>query len=656
MKRDDSILISLSILSWGFLTDNLMGGVVMSMIIIGLSFISLRWKIFDNQFHTITDLTSLAFVLSSLYIFYAHGEQAIYRILETAPYCGYLLILLQQANFRSDVPMSSFQYKLRKNSKSQIRVNITPHYFLCCLFAMSTSNNRFLCLIFTLLLFGGYLLTIRVRSYKGTIFSVLATIGLVLSFLLIQSFLPVYNAISDKISQHVSPEPWWRSNPNRFITSIGQIHMRKLSDDIRIRIKDGKNHIKNAPIYLTQSVFDKYNLTAVWEINNQTFGQVDKTLESDEWIVNTEFPMTPIKEKEFEIIMRNERDLLIMPVPSNIAAIKSKNIVELSSNKYMNLRGEAQSGHVNYTAITGPANLGSPLPSDLLVPKPYTKLFKELLVDTGINDLSSDNKKVELLKKFLHRKYAYNYPSDAVQTKQNTLATFLKYSKKGHCEHFATAATLMLRQAGIPSKYVVGYVVNEWSELESALIARDRHAHAWTVAYLNDTWVTLDFTPPIWEKEEARLTEYARQIRDFLSFIFYRLDTLESNDFKSIKPELIIIITLLVAILIFRLLRSPQIIRKQDTINSELIQDRHVVQMMNLIDKLEKVGLGRTRNETVAMMLDKSHVIGIPKKVISNLIKSYYQLRFSEDRAAVNRFSFQVALMLFSRELRKKSA
>ena len=627
----------------------------MSVIIIGLSSISLRWEILDKQFHTITDITSLVFVLSSLYIFYTHGEQAIYQILEVSPYCGYLLILLQQANFRPHVPLSAFQYKLRKNSNSQVRVNITPHYFLCCLFAMSTSNDKLLCLSLTLLLFCGYLMTIRARSYGRSIFYMVVTIGLISSILLIQSFLPVYNTILDNISKHVSPEPWWHSNPNRFMTAIGRIHIRKLSDDIRLRVRSDRSLVEAVPIYLTQSVFDKYDLTGVWETNSQTFEQVDKTVGSDEWRVNAEFQTNPIKRNEFEIIMRNERDLFFMPAPLNITTIKSQDIVDLSSNKYNNLRGEAQPGHVNYTVITGSTNLGAPLPSDVLVPTPYKKMFEELLIATGMNEQSSDHKKIELLKKLLLREYAYSYPSENMQAKRNTLATFLKYSKKGHCEHFASAATLILRQAGISAKYVVGYVVTEWSELESGFIARDRHAHAWTVAYLNDTWVTLDFTPPLWEKEEARLTERARQFRDFLSYTFYLLDTLESDDFKSIRPLLIILVPILVAILVSRLLRSPQIVRIQNTIAEDLILNRHIVQIRNLMDRLENIGLDRSRDQTVAMILDKSHVIGIPDKVISDLVVSYYRLRFSKDRSTLNRISFQLALLSFNKELSRKS-
>lgn len=38
---------------------------------------------------------------------------------------------------------------------------------------------------------------------------------------------------------------------------------------------------------------------------------------------------------------------------------------------------------------------------------------------------------------------------------------FLSNDKRGHCEYFATALTLALRELGIPSRYSTGYMVDE---------------------------------------------------------------------------------------------------------------------------------------------------------------------------------------------------
>jgi transglutaminase-like putative cysteine protease len=48
-------------------------------------------------------------------------------------------------------------------------------------------------------------------------------------------------------------------------------------------------------------------------------------------------------------------------------------------------------------------------------------------------------------------------------TNETPLARFLLRTRSGHCEYFATATVLLLRQLGIPARYAVGYAVHEAS-------------------------------------------------------------------------------------------------------------------------------------------------------------------------------------------------
>jgi len=52
-------------------------------------------------------------------------------------------------------------------------------------------------------------------------------------------------------------------------------------------------------------------------------------------------------------------------------------------------------------------------------------------------------------------------------------------SAAGHCELFATAATLLLRKADIPTRYAVGYNHPGGKPKERRAVVRERHAHAW---------------------------------------------------------------------------------------------------------------------------------------------------------------------------------
>lgn len=90
--------------------------------------------------------------------------------------------------------------------------------------------------------------------------------------------------------------------------------------------------------------------------------------------------------------------------------------------------------------------------------------------------------------------YGYDYPFKSSET---ALEEFLLKRPPAHCEFFATAAALMLRSQGVPTRYINGFVVQERSFDNKYYVIRLKHAHAWVEAYLPDQgWTTLDPTPP----------------------------------------------------------------------------------------------------------------------------------------------------------------
>ena len=62
---------------------------------------------------------------------------------------------------------------------------------------------------------------------------------------------------------------------------------------------------------------------------------------------------------------------------------------------------------------------------------------------------------------------------------------FLSVDERGHCQYFASALVMMLRALEIPSRLVVGYKTDEFSELGQTYLARQYHAHAWVEALID---------------------------------------------------------------------------------------------------------------------------------------------------------------------------
>ena len=72
---------------------------------------------------------------------------------------------------------------------------------------------------------------------------------------------------------------------------------------------------------------------------------------------------------------------------------------------------------------------------------------------------------------------------------------FLEESDSGYCVHFATAATVLLRAAGVEARYVEGYMFTARNG-EEVTVTADQ-AHAWAEYYepLLGTWIVLEATP-----------------------------------------------------------------------------------------------------------------------------------------------------------------
>ena len=73
------------------------------------------------------------------------------------------------------------------------------------------------------------------------------------------------------------------------------------------------------------------------------------------------------------------------------------------------------------------------------------------------------------------------------------LEDFLFRSKRGYCEHYASATGILLRMMGIPTRLIVGFHGGLWNPLGEYYILRNQDAHAW-VEYWKDEggWQRID--------------------------------------------------------------------------------------------------------------------------------------------------------------------
>lgn len=78
---------------------------------------------------------------------------------------------------------------------------------------------------------------------------------------------------------------------------------------------------------------------------------------------------------------------------------------------------------------------------------------------------------------------------------QDAVAEFVFDKRRGYCEYFASAAALLLRLEGVPTRYVTGFAVGAGSFEAGHYVVRMSDAHAWIEAYVDGGWREVDPTP-----------------------------------------------------------------------------------------------------------------------------------------------------------------
>lgn len=132
------------------------------------------------------------------------------------------------------------------------------------------------------------------------------------------------------------------------------------------------------------------------------------------------------------------------------------------------------------------------LARDLAIPQGLDPGVGKLAHRIGGN-LFTPQDKILAVVGYLQGHYSYSLtihpgPGDPV-------SNFLLHKKAAYCEYFASAAVILLRYLGVPSRYVVGYYAHE-SDGPDRTVVRQWDSHAWAEAWVDGVgWVTVDATP-----------------------------------------------------------------------------------------------------------------------------------------------------------------
>jgi protein-glutamine gamma-glutamyltransferase len=119
----------------------------------------------------------------------------------------------------------------------------------------------------------------------------------------------------------------------------------------------------------------------------------------------------------------------------------------------------------------------------------------------------------------------FAYSLDPVPPTPRPVEAFLTERRRGHCQAFATAMALLLRELGVPTRFVTGFVGGEIGPFGQYVLVRGENVHAWVEAWCGAKgWITFDPTPASGVPDMTRvsLLQRFRQVADGVEFFFDR--------------------------------------------------------------------------------------------------------------------------------------
>ena len=133
---------------------------------------------------------------------------------------------------------------------------------------------------------------------------------------------------------------------------------------------------------------------------------------------------------------------------------------------------------------------------------------KELLDTILTGEERSTSEVAEKIRQYVQDSAEYSLTPDKMPADEEDFALwFLESADSGYCIHFATAATVLLRAAGIEARYVTGYALKTVPGKTVNVPASQ--AHAWAEYYepALGIWMVLEPTPPDFILDAPELSE-----------------------------------------------------------------------------------------------------------------------------------------------------
>lgn len=602
---------ALTILFWAFQTELWWFALPMALIFEARFYLNRRWALTKQDFYRIADLTSIGLVGMVAFLFM--NRQEYHFITTLLSWIPILLFPLMAVLAYSTTPRMSLDvlfYSLRRQREPVQQSWDMDYVFLgACLLAagLNRDGNYYFAIVAAIT----FLLLFNLRSTRFSKPVVILSMCLIFlsAFAVHTGIRTAHMGLKKQTELWISNWISQRTDPFKTRTALGKVGRLKLSDAIAFRIRPDSGQ-PDFPATIMEAVYNTSSGTN-WETFDTRFGTVphadDFTWEflDEETSISPRVPIAMYPQSRIYLEFDRERSLI--PTPMEVVEIDELAATEVAISEYGSVQGTGLIPAPHYNLrYDNRITLGSaPGPMDLEIPDEHRITLHQITLNKVALDKLSPDEVIPFVQSYFEA-FRYTLYQEDQEIALNPLSHFLKETKAGHCEYFATATTLLLRHLGVPSRYVVGYAVQEWNEDLQMYIVRNRHAHAWAIAYLDGRWIAVDTTPQQWLALEENQSGMLQPVSDFLSNHLFLLQ-LWWNDvsIEDYERELYIIGLILVLILGWRIATSEQVILEdeaQEKVRQWILPGKESP-FFRVETQLEQMGFSRGRGELMANWL-----------------------------------------------------
>ncbi|HWT27633.1 MAG TPA: transglutaminase-like domain-containing protein [Mobilitalea sp.] len=260
----------------------------------------------------------------------------------------------------------------------------------------------------------------------------------------------------------------------------------------------------------------------------------------------------------------------------------------------------------------------------------YTKLPDTLpdrvkeLANKLTENYDNDYDKLKAIETFL-KEYTYNTNPGQLPKGEDFVDYFLFDNKQGYCTSFASAMAVLGRCAGIPTRYVEGFVVTFDNKDRNGMCpVKNSQAHAWAEAYIEGIgWIPFEATPPFFDKRYVKWKElqapqatkssgfgngYDQQhIQEFMQANQGKVpDVQKKNNSADIIAGIVIflsvILILIITLVVYYFILNYQY--KKSFKRSDYSRKMYLL-FLRILNLLKREGFILEKQETILMLADR---------------------------------------------------